>query len=130
VSESWREPFEKALDEDPANHAVRRDLADHLDERGDPDGEPVRWLADRGKWPAPLELRTGEGEWVPRWDWWPNGVTIDAHHPAHSIIPQKVYDLVNGLHGYGRYLTRREAETDFCRCYHEARAAGWSPVED
>jgi hypothetical protein len=31
------------------------------------------------------------------------------------------------LDNAGMYTTRREAEADFCRAYHAAKASGWDP---
>jgi hypothetical protein len=119
----WREPFERALDADPSDQRVRRDLADHLDELGDPDGEPVRWLADHDKWPRP----PGRDE-IPTWDWYQG-------HGAHRYLPGGVFDQLSRYAGHaesrhrmaGTYDTRREAEADFCRAFHAAREAGWGP---
>jgi hypothetical protein len=122
VSGDWRTPFERALDEDPSNQQVRRDLADHLSERGDPDAEAVLWLAERGKWPLPL-LPGSSG---PRWNWFSEAgratkwLTSDA-----ALLPARVF---SELRRFGFYGTRREAEADFCRAYFEAKDAGWDPA--
>jgi hypothetical protein len=115
VTDGWREPFEQALDADPSDHRVRRDLADHLAERGEPDAEPVRWLADHGKWPLRGDGPGGSA----RWDWY------TVSRPEHCRAPGPVFYL---LAGPAIYPTRRAAEADFCRAYHAARAAGWGPT--
>jgi hypothetical protein len=116
--DDWREPFEKALDADPSDQQVRHELARHLEERGDPDAEPVRWLAERGKYPQ-LDGRFREQRF-PGWHWWRG----DPDLPAHCHIG----NLVARLTSFGAgYPTRREAEADFCRAYHAARVAGWDP---
>jgi hypothetical protein len=112
--EDWREPFERALDDDWSNQDVRGDLADHLEERGDPDGEAVRWLAERDRVAAPEE----PGGWL--WFW--HG---DADRPqTPSGIPHAVWMR---LRFRDVAPSRREAEADFCRAYHLARADGWNP---
>jgi hypothetical protein len=109
----WREPFEQALDADPSDQRVRRDLADHLDEIGDPDGEAVRWLAENGKWPQQFIGGHNSG-----WFWWRH-VPPEAHVIGH--------ELHSHLITLGAHPTRREAEADFCRGWHAARADGWVP---
>jgi hypothetical protein len=114
VAEDWREPFERALDADPPDQRVRRDLADHLAEASDPDAEPVRWLADHDKFPVFAE-DDFEG---PRWDWY----TVNETVPVSCRVPGQVFFR---LAGRALYPTRREAEADFCRAFYEAKAGGW-----
>jgi hypothetical protein len=110
VGDDWREPFELALDDDPSNQVVRRDLADHLEERGDPDAEAVRWLAERNRVPAPNLF----------WFW--HG---DADRPQiPSSLPHSVW---RRLRFRDVAPSRREAEADFCRAFREAKDAGWDP---
>jgi hypothetical protein len=118
VSGDWREPFERALDEDPSNQQVRRDLADHLEERGDPAAEPVLWLAQRGKRPL-------LPDWEPKWSWYGEAGEVSAWLPQDAVLPVQVF---NHLRNLGFYDTRREAEADFCRAYLEAKDAGWDPA--
>jgi hypothetical protein len=115
----WREPFERALDADPSNQQVRHDLADHLQECGDPDAEPVLWLAERGKWPLPPQERE------PRWNWYGEAGEATAWLADAVLLPIRVF---NALRGSGSYDTRREAEADFCRAFREAKDAGWDPA--
>jgi hypothetical protein len=120
----WREPFEAALDADPSDQRVRRDLADHLDELGDPDAEPVRYLAERGMWPtgplapSPYDMR--------RWDWWIGNSWPDGIDHGHAVLPPLIWGQISRS---GSYPTRRAAEADFCRAFHAARAGGWAPEE-
>src|SRR5437763_1751172 len=106
MSDSWREPIERPLDAHPADHAGRRNLADLLEERGDPDAEPVRWLADRMLYPR---LGLDGDNWS-----WPSAF----HFPwsAPTEIMREAFRLSP---------TRREAEAAFCRAFHLARAEGW-----
>lgn len=121
------------LDEHPYDHAARAVLADHLDESGNPDAEPLRWLAEHGISPW-LGIDDWMGTDKPRWDWYVVRPTtggspeLDPHR-----IPRPVW---KGVARYcrlddpsvielGRYDSRREAEVDFCRAYRKARAAGW-----
>jgi hypothetical protein len=119
VDPNWRETFERALDADPSDQGVRRDLADHLDEVGEPDAEPVRWLAERGKYPQ-LDGSFG-GRVFSGWHWWMR----DPDFPAHCHIGHVASFLQSFTAGYP---TRRDAEADFCRAYHLARAEGWGPT--
>jgi hypothetical protein len=131
MSVDWREPFEKALDADPARAALRHDYADHLEEAGDPDAEPLRWLAERRLWPMPPRDQT---LWT--WDWYardhPFPETIDVGLYAAALVPRVVYDRLHKTtdRAPASYTTRREAERDFCRAYYAARAEGWDPAED
>jgi hypothetical protein len=121
----WREPFERALDEGPSDQGVRRDLADHLDELGDPDGEAVRWLADNGKWPGPPRLGIDpltDGFW----NWWTEGSRAAPSHNVPLLLRRHLAGSQPGV-VYGAYPTRRAAEADLCRAFHAARAAGWGP---
>jgi hypothetical protein len=122
----WREPFEQALDADPSDRRVRRDLADHLDELGDPDGDALRWLADNGKWPTPPGVSHPFFDATRSWDWWWEG---SSEPPDSGRLPQGLYDRLPRGPGVGEtsYYTRREAEAAFCRAFHAARAAGWVP---
>ena len=119
MAEDWREPFERALDADPPDQRVRRDLADHLEERGDPDVEPVRWLADHRRWPLPVA--------GPAWSW---TTRRNARRDRPEVLPHEVHRRLTGtlVYGHRDYPTRREAEADFCRAFHAARAAGWDPA--
>jgi hypothetical protein len=122
VADGWREPFEVALDADPANQAVRRDLADHLEEVGDPDCEPMRWLADHGLVPFLSPDPNTHG--MP-WEWWDGGVEPFARRsgvPDSCRLPEAVYKR---LTQDGDYLTRREAEADSCRAFRLASEEGW-----
>jgi hypothetical protein len=115
------EALHRHLDEHPDDQRVRRDLADHLDERGDPDGEALRWLAERGKWPRPpgpenLDLR------ATNWRWWRTATDAEQH----CLPPPLRYRLGKGS-AAAFYPTRREAEADLCRAFHEAKSAGWNP---
>jgi hypothetical protein len=120
----WREPFERALDADPSDQRVRRDLADHLDEVGDPDAEPVRWLAENGKWP---DMQGQTPSWYRR-----------QIHRSSSVLPENVFDRLltdrrtwRTLESGGAYYpNRREAEADFCRAFQQAKASGWDPGDE
>jgi hypothetical protein len=125
VTHDWREPFERALDDDPSDQRVRRDLADHLEERGDRDAEPVRWLADRRRSP----LRVGWGRPRP-WEFWSADGGREVRAPRHCHVPAAVAARMAGTAPNLRdYPTRREAEADFCRAFHLAKAAGWGPLQ-
>jgi hypothetical protein len=121
-----------ALDLDPGNQAIRRDLADHLDEVGDPDAEPVRWLADHGGWPRPPQPGAGPSDVDCCWNWWGRSGEANTAEwvPRSAILPQPVAEHLGGTadgNPYGAYPTRREAEADFRRAFHFARAGGWVP---
>ena len=118
---TWREPFERALDADPSDQQVRHDLADHLEEHADPDAEPVRWLARFEKYPQ-LNGRFRQSVFA-GWHWWKS----DQDFPAHCHIGFLTSYLAGFVAGYA---TRREAEADFCRAFHQARADGWDPQAD
>jgi hypothetical protein len=115
MSDAWRKPFENALEDDPSNQHVRRDLADHLSEVGDPDAEPVRWMAERGVWPRLMPAyRGGPLRWR-----FPDASQADG-------LPWPVWDrLAASVFGWP---TRRAAERGLCRAYRWARAAGWDPA--
>jgi hypothetical protein len=117
---SWREPFERALDADPEVQRVRRDLADHLEERGDPDAEAVRWLADHDRRPFHQKHRR-------RWCW---GLSKDLQFASH--LPEVLWPLLTGakvpdLAADCVYRSRWAAEADFCRAFQTAKEQGWEP---
>jgi hypothetical protein len=78
------EALHRHLDEHPDDQRVRRDLADHLEEWGDPAGEALRWLADNGKWPVRLARRTWTLE--PRTGGGAAATDAEQHCPAASPI--------------------------------------------
>jgi hypothetical protein len=135
----WREPFERALDEHHEDQRVRRDLADHLEERGDPDGEAVRWLARLKRHPVFVDNQRISAERLDTarpWYWFqwetPRPVLWWA-----GQLPRRVFDrllrghrpfVIPGLPGHCTYATRRDAEADCCQAYHAAKAAGWKPT--
>jgi hypothetical protein len=108
------EALHRHLDEYPDDQRVRRDLADHLDERGDPAGEALRWLAESGKWPERVRDNI--------WDWWCRSpLTADAHR-----VPLILYEGCHQLL-FSTFSTRRAAEEAFAQVFQAARAAGWDP---
>lgn len=122
----WRQPFERALDNDPADQGVRRDLADHCDEWGDPDGGPLRWLADHGKFPSPPGT-----DHPTRWEWFPMFSRMSGEemgYPHESDMPLELWRHLK-KHEDGRYFTRFGAEADFCIAYRIAIRRGWKPYE-
>ena len=134
MSVDWREPFEKALDADPARAALRHDYADHLEEAGDPDAEALRWLAERGRWPLPpVGNRVG---WKGFWNWFETGFAkvVQYHVPEATPaaeLPDRLFKQLTRLNQFqGCYRSRREAEADFCRVFREARAAGWDSASE
>jgi hypothetical protein len=112
--EVWRIPFEQALDLHPANQAIRRDLADHLDEMGDPDGEPIRWLADHNRYPTQNLSRNC-------WHWYP------TNEQGQYKMPGRLWMQ---LMSRAQQPSRRLAEAAFCRAFHLAKAAGWDPNKE
>jgi hypothetical protein len=130
---AWREPFERALDADPSDQRVRRDLADHLDERGDSDAAPLRWLADRDR--RPFYVRE-DGEWM-----WQEARVEGAedvafvpgvvlHRLAGYVTPKPIHPIAPVVYAFRGYPTRRAAEDAFCRAFHAAVADGWGPVSE
>jgi hypothetical protein len=124
------EALHRHLDEYPDDHGTRRVLADLMEERGDPDGEALRWLAERKKRPVRylLDRQTADLEW--------NWYRLDddekwGGHPSWfpCAIPTAVFRTLSGqIRDAWRtnrvYPTRREAEADFCRAFHKAKAEG------
>ena len=119
----WREPFERALDDRPNDQAARRDLADHLEERGDPDAEAVRWLANRGQHPLFRDLASA-------WLWASEDSALRLGRLPPALWTRLQADESISYRGCKEYATRRAAEADFCRAFHAAKAAGWDPTAD
>jgi hypothetical protein len=119
ADDDWREALEAALDAGPDDQRARRELAERLAALGDADAEPLRWLAETARRPF-------DGGGMGRWCW--------ARGPGYSpgtrsVISGPVWDRLAApanVTGTDKvYRSRRDAEQDFCRAWHAARAAGW-----
>lgn len=119
---AWREPFERALDADMTDQGVRADLADHMEEWGDPACAAVRWLAAQNRYPSTARLVDGRRAF----DWW---ISSSARN---SRLPVEVWAALD-CRALATNYSRFDAEQDFCRAYPLALRLGWDggpPVAD
>lgn len=130
MTDTDRAALEAALDDNPADHAARWNLADLLEEWGDRDCEPLRWLATRQRFPRP-PLGEAAAAWGydVYWNWFQvSDRGSGLPEPLFSRLTQfSVPDEGGGFDCRGVYPTRAEAERDFCAAWHLAVEDGWKP---
>jgi uncharacterized protein (TIGR02996 family) len=109
------EDWQKLLDRDPSDAALRLQYSDWLEEQGraGAEAEVQRWLARNRKWPnrSPCDWEwwlDGKGETQP---WSREGLTASVDL-GHRRLPPRVFALLPPVsdRAYRTYATREEAE--------------------
>ncbi len=106
--------FQAALDERPADHALRLVFADWLEERGDWRAAGYRWMGECRQHPRRAALS---------WDWWDlrwlrkyreAGMPLSA-----AMLESSLFERLDGYATSGpnfrEYTDRRAAEEALCR---------------
>lgn len=97
-----------ALAAHPDDSAARLLLAEHLDERGDPDAAGYRWMAERGKRPWLSRFKLG-------WRWYSYRSSVTTRHdPPEAVTDTILWQMCRCCNNH-YYSTRRDAEIALCR---------------
>ena len=105
--------FQAALDERPADHALRLVFADWLEERGDWRAAGYRWMGENHSYPIRSAMS---------WDWWDSG-WLRGSDEAPILLPamldSAMFARLDGhvMSGpsFREYLDRSSAEEALCR---------------
>jgi uncharacterized protein (TIGR02996 family) len=108
-------PFHAALDENPADIAMRLVFADWLEERGDWRAEGYRWMGQHHKWPT--DQRADDG--LP-WGWWSVADPSSIHAELPQVLHRPMYRVLSPEYAWA-FETRREAEETLCRAIRLSR---------
>jgi uncharacterized protein (TIGR02996 family) len=111
------EDFQRALDCELENSALRGAFADWLEEQGDWRAAGYRWMSMNRKWPYDWVRYRGLPQFI-TFDWYFEDGGACWEVPMHCRMPRELRGVV-GNFDWAEFTTRRAAEEAVCNAVHE-----------